>query len=73
MADGVLNWAKQQRKIWIREMGMLKSGKKNTSEIRRGKRVDTTTGTLADLSVRLSELDALILRHETRNAKGPQG
>ena len=36
MVDGVLKWAKQQRKIWVREIALLESGKKTTSEVRRG-------------------------------------
>ncbi len=42
MVDGVLKWAKQQRRIWVREIGLLESGKKTTSEVRRGKIVDAT-------------------------------
>ena len=53
MVGGVLKWAKQQRKIWVREIALLESGKKTTSEVRRGKIVDTTAETLADRLARL--------------------
>jgi len=64
----VLKWVKQQRNTWLREIRLLESGKKTTSEIRHGKIVDTTAETLADRSARLSRLDDLIARHENSNA-----
>jgi len=67
MADAVLKWAKQQRRLWVREIELLKSGKKTTSEVRRGKIVDTTAEMLADRLARLSRLDDLIASHEARN------
>ena len=42
-------------------------GKKTTSEVRRGKIVDTTAETLADRLARLSILYDLIASHEDRN------
>ena len=69
MADGVLKWAKQQRRIWAREMKLLESGKKSTAEVRGGKIVDTTAETLADRSARLSELDGFISRDEIRGLR----
>ena len=68
MVDGVLKWAKQQRKIWVREIALLDFGKKTTSEVRRGKIVDTTAETLADRLARLRRLDDLIASHEGRSA-----
>jgi hypothetical protein len=68
MVDAVLKWAKQQRRIWVREIGLLEPGKKTTSEVRRGKIVDTTAETLADRLARLRRLDDLIASHEGRNA-----
>ena len=66
MVDGVLKWAKQQRRVWVREIALLESGKKTTSEVRRGKIVDTTAETLADRLARLRRLDDLIASHEAR-------
>jgi len=68
MEDAILRWARGQRKAWAREMEMLSSRKKTTSDLRQGKIVDTTEETLADRSVRLSELDTLIARHKARKA-----
>jgi len=66
MVDGVLKWAKQQRRLWVREIALLESGKNTTSEVRRGKIVDTTAETLADRLARLRRLDDLIASHEAR-------
>jgi hypothetical protein len=66
MADGVLAWAKRQHKIWERGIGLLESRKKTTFDVRNGKRVDTTSETLADRHKRLAEVEALIQRHGDR-------
>jgi hypothetical protein len=67
MADGVLKWAKSQRAIWVREIKLLESRKKTTFEIRSGKIVDTTSETLDDRRVRLSDLETQIAKHESPN------
>jgi hypothetical protein len=63
MADGFLESAKRQQKVWVREIRLLESGKETTFEIRGDTRVDTTLETLDDRRARLSELDALIAKH----------
>jgi hypothetical protein len=63
MADAVLEWAKRQRRIWIKEIKQLESGKKTTFEVKQGRMVGTSSETLKDLRARLKELDGLITRH----------
>ena len=66
MADGVLDWAKRQRKAWKTETKLLEKGYKKTFEVRDGVIVDTTDETLTDLSERLAELQPLIKKHEAK-------
>ncbi len=68
MVDGVLTWAGRQKKEWAKSIAGMESGIFGTFEIRNGEKVDTTADSIADLSRRISELDALIKRHEARNA-----
>jgi hypothetical protein len=55
-----LTWANQQRADWRLSLKNLRSGQSGTFELRRQKRTDTTVETIADLSRRLSDLDAMI-------------
>lgn len=66
--DGVLRWAKEQRKTWQHAIRLMEAGKMGTSEVRGGRIVDTTTETIAAYSKLCAELNGLIYRHETRNA-----
>ena len=64
--DGILEWAKQQRLAWQRELRLLQDKKLFTSEERNGKVVNTTEETMAAISVRLENLDRLIARYESQ-------
>ncbi len=66
--DGVLAWAKRLRKEWQRTVDRLQRGLMTTSEVQKGKIVDTTEEELNHLIVRLAELEALVLKHESHNA-----
>jgi hypothetical protein len=63
MLDGVLEWAKKQRRIWIKEIKKLEAGKKTTFEVKHGRTVGTSSETLKDMRARLKELDGLITRN----------
>ena len=66
--DGVLEWAKRQREDWIKEIYLLETGVKTTSEVQLGRPTDTTAETLSDRRARLKELEALIGRHGAATA-----
>jgi hypothetical protein len=60
MTDDMLMWAKDQREVWTRSLKALRSGVLGTTEIRDGKRVNTTLETIAERKRALAELDAMI-------------
>jgi hypothetical protein len=60
MTDGVLAWAEGHRDGWIRSLKALRLGVSETSELRNGKRVNTSLETIAEQKRDLAELDALI-------------
>ncbi len=60
MTDDVLEWAKGQRDIWASNLKALRSGALGTTELRDGKRVDTTLETIAERKRDLAGLDAMI-------------
>ena len=64
MTDGVLAWAKGLRGAWTRSLKALRSGILGTSELRDGRRVDTTMETIVGRKKDLAELDAVIVRRE---------
>ena len=64
MSDNVLVWAKGHRDAWMRSLRALRSGVLATSELRNGRRVDTTLETIAERKTELAELDAAIGRQE---------
>lgn len=66
--NGFLAWAKRQREDWIKEILLIESGVKTTSEVREGRPIDTTAETLADRRKRLKELGAVISENEGGNA-----
>lgn len=71
MGEGVLAWAKGRRTDWKRSLNGLKSGILGTTEVRNGKRVDTTAETIAARTRELAELDALIARHAQSGEDAP--
>jgi len=71
MGDGVLAWAKGRRADWKRSLKGLQSGVLGTSEVRNGKRVDTTVETIAERTREIAELDALIARHGDGDRDSP--
>jgi len=60
MTDDLLVWAKDQREVWARSLKALRLGILGTSEMRDGKRVNTTLETIAERKRGLAELDAMI-------------
>jgi hypothetical protein len=64
MIDGVLAWAKSRRADWDSSLKGLRSRVLGTSEVRGGKRVDTTIETIAARKRELAELDVVIARRE---------
>jgi len=65
MTDGLLTWVKTLRTTWALNLKALRSGVSGTSELRGGRRVDTTLETIAEQKKELAELDALIVRGES--------
>ena len=73
MADGVLDWAKRQRKAWKTETKLLEKGYKKTFEVRDGVIVDTTDENSTDLR---APCGASTINQEARGQimpKGPKG
>ena len=60
MTDDMLAWATDQRAVWTRSLKALRSGILGTTEVRDGKRVNTTLETIAERKRELAELDAMI-------------
>ena len=60
MTDDMLTWAKDQSAVWTRSLKALRSGVLGTTEVRYGKRVNTTLETIAERKRELAELDAMI-------------
>ena len=69
MTDAVSAWITRLRAAWVRSLNALRTGVLGTSELRNGKRVDTTLETIAERKKDLAELDAAIVQHETDQAK----
>lgn len=65
MVDLILAWVKGHRAAWVLSLNSLRSGVLGTSELRHGKRVNTTLETIAERKRDLAELDAVIERQES--------
>jgi hypothetical protein len=65
--DGLLAWARRQRREWMAQVEPLSDRVVTTSELRDGVQVDTTGETLLELMIRIAEIDELIIKHEGRN------
>ena len=66
--DRLLNFLRRQTEDWRTEIDLLDRGIKTTFEVVDGQKKDTTADTLADRSLRLSELEALIAKHGVKDA-----
>jgi hypothetical protein len=64
MADGVLEWAKRQREDWIKSVEMMQVGSLRMREDGR----DVTEEWTAYLLGKIAEIDAIVIKHEARNA-----
>jgi hypothetical protein len=60
MTHDMLAWAKDQKDVWTRSLKALRSGILGTTEVRDGKRVDTTLETIAERKRDLADLTAMI-------------
>ena len=60
MTEEMLAWAEVHRETWTRSLKALRSGILGTSEMRDGKRVNTTLETIAERRRDLAELSAMI-------------
>ena len=65
MTRSLLAWAKDCRASLAHSLKGLRSGVLATSELRDGRRVDTTLESIADRKRELAELDEAIIRHES--------
>ena len=74
MIDDVLAWAKSRRADWDSSLKGLRSRVLGTSEVRGGRRIDTTSETIAARKRDLADLDVVIARREADNLqKGHEG
>ena len=62
MSDLMVSWVKGHRAACVLNINALRSGNLATSELRDGKRVNTTLETIAEGKRALAELDAVIER-----------
>jgi hypothetical protein len=60
MTHDMLVWAKDQRDVWTQSLKALRSGILGTTEVRDGKRVNTTLETIAERKRDLADLTAMI-------------
>ena len=64
MTDVLARWAARLRSTWLETLLALRSGVFGTSELRNGRRVDTTMETIVQRKKDLLELNAVIARHD---------
>jgi hypothetical protein len=64
MTDNLRVWALRLRAGWMDALLSMRSGMFGTSELRNGRRVDTTIETIARQKINLLELNAAIVRHD---------
>ena len=67
MIDDVLTWAKSRRAEWDSSLKGLRSRVLGTSEVRGGRRIDTTSETIVARKRDLADLDVVIARREAEN------
>ncbi len=68
MADDIWTWAKDRRCALEASLKGLRAGILTTTELRDGKRVNTTTETIAERKRELAQLVSLITQNETNSA-----
>lgn len=64
MADEVGAWAGRLKATWMQSLKSLRLGNFGTSELRNGRRTDTTLETIAERKKDLAELETVIVRHD---------
>jgi hypothetical protein len=64
MTDNLRAWAAHLRISWTGALMSLRSGIFGTSELRNGRRIDTTMETIVRKKRELLALDAAIVRHD---------
>jgi len=64
MTDNLRVWAVRLRSGWMDALLSMRSGMFGTSELRNGRRVDTTIETIARQRINLLELNAAIVEHD---------
>ena len=67
MIDDILAWAKSRRADWDSTLKGLRSRVLGTSEVRGGKRIDTTSETIAARKRDLADLDVVIAKREAED------
>ena len=71
--DALLTWVRDRRTGWVSSLKALRSGVLGTSELRNGKRIDTTLETIAEQRKDLADLDAAIIQREADRASDEPG
>ena len=64
MTDKLRVWATHLRTVWMEALSSLRSGVFGTSELRHGRRVDTTMETIVQRKRDLADLNIAIMRHD---------
>ena len=64
MTDKLREWTAHLRTAWIETLSSLRSGVFGTTELRNGRRVDTTIETIVQRKRDLAELNLAIDRHD---------
>ncbi|GEM_PF-2602038 len=64
MTDNLGTWALRLKATWAEALMSFRSGTFGTSELRNGRRVDTTMETIVQRKKDLVELNAMIVEHD---------
>jgi len=67
MIDDILAWAKSRRADWDSTLKGLRSLVLGTSEVRGGRRIDTTSETIVARKRDLADLDVVIAKREAED------
>lgn len=70
--DGVLAFVRRWLKHWEEEVALLSRGWKKTTDLRDGRRVDTTAAELQLAKEKVREMRELIAKHEVLHAQKTQ-
>jgi hypothetical protein len=66
MTDSILEWAKNRRTSSTLILNKLRSGLTARSELRDGRRVDTTVEAIAERGREITDLERLIVRYQAQ-------